>query len=499
MGSKTDLTLEIRTCPHMNTSYSLYGTSSFSIHSIKNIEKSRPPNPLAGIYTNAGGGKMKKSSRIIMGAVAAGFALGASNMIQAEQCWISSSRDGLAVLNSDGALVLQDEVNSYPRRLDVNPVDGSCWVLQYFGPYDDGWLSKWDAEGTKVGEDDRVLGPWTLAVNLTDGKCWVGINGEEAGIYRFNSDVQAEAAFYVPGSGAEVVEDIEIDPNDGSLYFTAGGQIIKKDAVTKEYIIPFIPQRGQIEIDPADGSCWVLSSLTTTKLDANGNQLFTLENVGGTDLKVDPADGSCWIAQSYTRGITKLSKDGTVLFSVEGLGSLLAVSPENGSCWTLDAATTVVKLAADGSELFRVPCPVSNPLSMGVGPGSIGETATKAIDHAFSDTRLWADNGVADLKANTRNGERVQWIIEELESGYVYLTNSKTGEKLRAANNGSDVLMDTIVTGKAQWEIIDTDNGEFMLKNKRYGTLLSGNGGDYLALRDVTDPGPNYRWLLTTP
>lgn len=406
---------------------------------------------------------------------------------------------------ADGTMLVSQDMG---RSLDVNPLTGECWSVDMFRDADD-WdytysvFSKWDEDG--ILQDSIVIDEsYDVDVDPVRNVIWM-LDDDDMSIETYNADLTHRFSAW---NGSYGIEDIEVNPVDGSAwiacYINGGDNLQQLDANGNLLqTIPVSENIADIDIRPAEGSCW--AALWTgyyssnpnlgevVKFLADGTEAFRIGlDVRLSGICVDPVDASCWVT-TYDREIIKFDAKGNELFRTGSDVRGYIVDPADGSLWGNSYANGhIVKFASDGTLLFESEAQ-GRPEAVDTGKLYLGYSA---IEHANSDTRLWADAGVIDLKANSRKGERAQWCITQLGNGYAQIENRNTGELLKGTNNG-EVTMTSEAGNKTQWEIIDAGNGEVMLKNKRLGTLLTGSGGNGLSLRSVTDPGPNYRWVLT--
>lgn len=200
--------------------------------------------------------------------------------------------------------------------------------------------------------------------------------------------------------------------------------------------------------------------------------------------------------RTYTYGPWQLGKynpDGSAQLVFDGFGrGGIDIHPVTGSCWTMDADKTLIKIENGAIQLALPELGATDNVI--VDPGKLYQ-GFYSLDHANSNKRISNVGDSAELESDQYKGERTQWTFTQLDDGYAYITSGKSGEKLMADVNGSDLKMGTAKGTKARWEIISLNSGEFMLRNKEFGTYLCGAGGDKLVLRNPDELGPNYRWI----
>lgn len=397
----------------------------------------------------------------------------------------------------------------------LDPVDGSVWIAAELDKYDeDGtsrhMISKWSSGGKLQGKVfDQPASQ--LAVDYLSGNCWVADSVDTGLLYELKPNLKTSGKSFRAWDVADThsyVWDMVYSPFEEALllqgyhYRISGDGFLFKQRGDGSEIFGFddsVRVFNPVGFYPADGSCWLFDYYQhLKKIDAKGNELFQIK-VDDEPIKteINPIDGTCWVASRPYTGFTlkQYSPQGELLKTLHVRGADFTIDGFNEIIWLTYAGSGFTLIDFDGNVLNEFTNPGFVYYRMHADSGGF-YTGYAAINHANSNTRLWADSEVVDIKPDARTGERAQWIVQHLENGYVHLINKKSKLLLRADNDGAGVLMDTIDSGKAQWELVDAGNGEVMLKNKRFGSLLSGKGGNALELLKPSNPGPNYCWNL---
>lgn len=400
-------------------------------------------------------------------------------------------------LAADGTVLIDEFIGS---SMDVDPITGDLWSIdvifdEEYGEWDETYtiLSRRDQNGNLINREtlDFYYGP-NMKVDHQRGNLWIFNEHGTAETYDSND------LSYKSRSDDWRLGHIEINPLNGEAWVSKNDAIGPLDP--EGNLVPTFPAEGirsEFKIKPADGSCWVASLIRTDPNDhysyatlvvkylADGAEVFrTILDGSPTDFEIDPYSDSCWVASGFDT-LTKLDADGNVLFDIETSSWYHVVDPTDGSCWIRGG-----KFGADGTLLFTAA--MGNPCAIDTGRIHLGYSA---IEHANSDMRLWADEGLVELKPDSRIGERAQWVITTIGGGYSKIVNRKTGELLRAANDGEGLTMTTELSGKALWEVERSkDRTYFNLKNKRFGSYLRGQDERGLWLEKSNNPGPNFRW-----
>ena len=289
-----------------------------------------------------------------------------------------------------------------PFAVSVNPVDGSCWVI-------DGSTFQ---EVVHVSEDGQELcrstgffGLKAVQVNPADSSCWVvdrvaGTNYVVlVHLAEDGSEIWRGANTPVPWGSVSLA----LDQADGSCWVTGCcSNALVHVAQDGTVLLNDTGYASEVAVDPVDGSCWALvwNSNKLMHLSEEGTELWEGGGFGpGDGLAVNPVDRSCWIGDcSSTGSVVHLAEDGTQLSQTGGFVTPLSpsVNLTDGSCWVADigngtGAGQVTRLAADGSELWS---------------GSFIEPYSVSVN--LTDGSCWvADIGSYDSTTSTYSGGKL--------------------------------------------------------------------------------------------
>ena len=218
-----------------------------------------------------------------------------------------------------------------------------------------------------------------VGVDPRDGSAWV-LNQSRDELWK----VAAGGRVIRRIPGVRTDPTLVVDPSDGSVWVRGPSEIIKLSADGCEVLrSPGFVSPWAIAMDPRDGSVWVADGGGGTagrrivKLNRLGVRQFDLPAAGFTSntphqVAIDPRDGSGWYAHHFAGTVVKRSSAGGLLAVVNGLDGPVSVDvdPADGSVWVANFSVTapaVVKLAANGQELFRTALP-SRPFVARVNP-----------------------------------------------------------------------------------------------------------------------------------
>lgn len=402
------------------------------------------------------------------------------------------------MLNSDGTVLLDQFQGS---RTVANPLTQERWSI-YFEYVDEEWYEDdasketWSTVYRRDKNGQHITSTevdWTqfsgIKLDPLRNIAWV-FDRSDYSLWVYDENMTLiDRVFGFEDLGAS--DDYLINPIDGSPWVYMNGVIGPLDANGVQHpVTDYIEELHSFAIKPADESCWVASKETVTKYLNDGTIAFqtTLDYAGNISINI--ADDSCWVAGK--QNITKIDASGNILFEIPADWiSSAVVDPLDGSVWIGGYSEELRRFSAEGELLLETDV-YGEPKQIINGTLQLGFSA---LEHANSQNRLWADEGLVDLKPNNRIGHRAQWVFTHLGNGYAEIVNRKTGELLRATNNGESVRMDTATSNKAQWELIRHKSGAyFHLKNKHFGTYLRGHDERGLQLEKTNNPGPNFRW-----
>ena len=178
------------------------------------------------------------------------------------------------------------------------------------------------------------------------------------------------------------------NPADGSVW-QIGGATVYHLSPTGETLArsPALHSPHWLAVDANNGSCWVAQAFAgvdwdpltveVTHLSSEGRVLSTTPGLPKIhSLHPSPSDGSVWVKGQFYVGerdpyhpyVIHLSATGQLLARFDEYYSVV-VDPNDGATWLL-SATEVMRLNADGTEMWRV-------------PGSLGRAAEDGRDHSL--------------------------------------------------------------------------------------------------------------------
>ena len=196
------------------------------------------------------------------------------------------------------------------------------WVNDLLG----GAVWKFTFDGRTLVHNDSLIGGGSggIAVNRTTGCCWVACPsvGE---VVKLSPAGERIFTVNLP-SASGGVNAIAVEESDGSVRCANSGMF------------------------------WVL------KLNDAGEELWRVDVFVPEDLSVYETDGACWVAHFFDHtnnaGLTKLDKDGNVLFTRDPGGDAgsygVAVDQRNGDCWVVGTDGKLYKYTAAGDVKFEV-------------------------------------------------------------------------------------------------------------------------------------------------
>ncbi len=160
---------------------------------------------------------------------------------------------------------------------------------------------------------------------------------------------------------------LSLDPSDGSLWYSAGREVVKLSPDGNELFRIEMPKHVvDISVDIADGSCWIGRNHHISRYSADGLLLlsFPIDSDNKvTALAADPFTRAIWIGSQ--KGLIKLDSIGQEQLRMKELQDIqdLEVNPATGSLW-LVAKKDVYKYDRDGQKLFMIPlCPRENDVT----------------------------------------------------------------------------------------------------------------------------------------
>lgn len=404
-------------------------------------------------------------------------------------------------LAADGAELFSKDLGN---DISVNPLTGEYTEMTAIQVRDeDGWydashseIYKWSPEGELLATKE-VEFAWYGALDPVRDIYWTS----DVRVRSYDQELTERFSIsYFP----DFVWSYEIcaNPLDGSVWLSLSKGLAHIDVNGNLLQLIDTPDHlnRRLALKPADNSCWTLAralseNFYVSKFLADGTMAYRthVENAELDEIHINPVDDSCWLVDDGHNQLIKLDAYGHELFRIENVQGC-AIDPFDGSAWTHHKELGIMKLSSKGDLLFSTGTR-GRPLAVVTGKLYSGFSA---IEHANSNNRLWADEALVELKPNSRKGERAQWVMTYLGSGFARIINRKTGERLQANLNGTSLTMTTQSDDKALWAVERSKDGSyFHLKNKHFGTYLRGHDERGLWLENERKPGPNFRWVLT--
>jgi len=347
---------------------------------------------------------------------------------------LHAAMDGSVLWSGDFASP-PDQVNHAPYNIAPNGSDGSVWVVDAVND-DVVHVSESGEERSRTHFAGRLE---TVCLDTRDGSCWVG--GVPEGIAHVSVSgavlgfVACQAALLHPatatfwsgawtwGGGMSVADAVPVRHWDagGAELWRTGGSV----------------SRG-VYVDSPGGSTWTWSDTRDlVRLAQTGEELwrrpafeapYTSHGEG-----VSPADGSLYVVFAKEAMLVRVSRDGAeewvpLEYRPNPVGSVsahgVAVDPSDGSFWAffssvLDPGSgtygpALLHLAADGSEMCRVPGARGGALAIDASDGSVWAVQAlpfRAAKYSSSGGLLWHQD-VADtiLSASVDPNDGSCWI-----------------------------------------------------------------------------------------
>jgi hypothetical protein len=231
--------------------------------------------------------------------------------------WMGGS---LHKLNSNGEhLLTKDEynVNNISNEIAVDPNNGNVWLTTA-----DKKLVKLAPDGTQLLNIGGFVNPSTVDVDPRDGSVWmidfIALWDGGGNVIKYDStgnELFRLTGSYLCGYGPPV----EVDPNNGSAWVGGCNRVWKFDSKGNQLLSLYMRSyfdnwtgTNAISLDPRDGSIWVG--------DHNGN-ILKLDSSGGEIHRktsmywpvVDPSDGSVWVQDNPNHALVKFDSIGVEL------------------------------------------------------------------------------------------------------------------------------------------------------------------------------------------
>lgn len=138
------------------------------------------------------------------------------------------------------------------------------------------------------------------------------------------------------------------------------------------YLLSSVSIFGSTDLSSEEGLLWYSTENRVGKLTPDGKKIFEVGSnyYNPTSLAVNKTDETFWVVDRYGAQLTKLSKDTSELFRLDGFGriSSISVNPTDGTLWVADyGKKEILKLSPDGKIILKIDG-LGRPYSVSVNP-----------------------------------------------------------------------------------------------------------------------------------
>ncbi|MFH1772306.1 MAG: hypothetical protein ABH872_05770 [Candidatus Omnitrophota bacterium] len=288
------------------------------------------------------------------------------------RCWVADTGNNQVVkLDEDGTVLLRIGGFNNPWAVSVDPNNGDCWVADT----GNNEIVKLSPDGGVIFRLSGFNNVRSLKVNISTGECWVGEHRGNGRIVKLSQD----GGLLFETGGYQNITSLSVNPTNNDCWVTHGGFTLTK--VNELGAVVFNRQLMNCSsqaaaVNPNTNAAWWGWMRKPPNM-ALPWKIYKVSNGGGiagttidgvtfcTALSVNSKTNEFWaLDDDPWKGdsIHKLNSNGQVIFTKKSVslanysqdGELSVVS-DNGDCWVADTGNNeVVKLAGDGTELFRV-------------------------------------------------------------------------------------------------------------------------------------------------
>jgi DNA-binding beta-propeller fold protein YncE len=214
-----------------------------------------------------------------------------------------------------------------------------------------------------------------------------------------------------------------------------------------------------------DGNIWNshFTDRTVTKLDKDGNILFTTPSGGDASrgVAVTP-DNTVWIAHTSSNTVTRLASDGTILQTIPvGSGPTGVSVDSNGKVWVTNLnSSNVMRIDPDGAGPGMAAVDLTVDLGPGANPYNYSDMTGSLVGGITNPTGRWLSGAIDGGVAGTE-WDKILWNIEA--AGDIPADTTLT-VSVRAADT---------VGGLSGLAWTDYDSGDMLGLTGRYAQILA--------------------------
>lgn len=253
---------------------------------------------------------------------------------------------------------------------------------------------------------------------------------------------------------------------------------------------------------------WVTGDGFVKKLNANGDELFQIQGAYVLPLSpsIDPNDGSAWITDGDADILVKLGADGSEVFRKTGLAypTNSAINPDNGFCWVLlKDSWEVAYYRIDGTQTLNVPLNISGLSDMVVETGTgnlwIADSSNTApaliqISNIDGSERFRVTNNIGRIyKLAVDPADNTCWVLEKENGNVIKFEN----DGQRATTTVSGITQDIEITGLNSPTDITVDPSDSSLWIGNRNELLRYSADGQTLIQQVTGQGIDWPCRLS--
>ena len=265
---------------------------------------------------------------ILMASISSPYPVAVAADSLTKSAWVIDLMGSLVRLSSSGDVLLWVDGLVDPKHICVDPFNGVVWVSDYSGSQ----VARYDTLGNRLGETSGFIEISDMDCTGGSGGCWiVDRAGKSAALLSLEGvvsmrventfDLPVSVSFYRNGDWAWVAAD-------SALYrVRSDGQV--------EEIVNLDESISRISAVQSTGDCWMIAAGEDAdddeivKIDSLGNILARVAGFSlAQDLIANDYNGGCLVADTDNYRIVRLSGDGEVIDSHEGIGSPWSLSVE---------------------------------------------------------------------------------------------------------------------------------------------------------------------------